>query len=220
MIAAIRVKVCGLTSLVDAAAAEAIGADYLGFILHAASPRHVTLEQFRSMRARLEGRRLVAVCVCPEPGFLNGLLEAGADFVQVHAPEDTPAERLGQWTAEAGRARLWLVPRLPPGHDIAKAWLDCADTFLLDGYDAGKFGGTGRTGDWAGYGRHRSGHPDKTWILSGGLGPANIGGALAATGARFVDINSGVELSAGVKDPAKLKAFAEALRAAAGTPRR
>ena len=219
MIGGIRVKVCGLTSLADAAAAEAIGADYLGFILHPESPRNVSMEQFRSMRARLEGRRLVGVCVCPPVGFLSRLIGEGADRVQVHAPHETSDEQLALWASEAGPSRLWLVPRLPPGSDVPASWLGSADTFLLDTFDRRKFGGTGRTGDWDGYVRHRTGHPDKTWILSGGLGPDNIGRALAATGARFVDVSSGVEVSPGLKDPAKLIGFAEALRGAAASAR-
>ena len=75
--------------------------------------------------------------------------------------------------------------------------------------------GTGRTGDWGKFRRHREAHPTHAWILSGGLNPANIGEALVETGARSVDVNSGVESAPGVKDPAKLRAFAEALRAAA-----
>ena len=67
MIAGIRVKVCGLRSLVDAEAADGVGADYLGFILYPNSPRWITLEQFRSLLPRLPPRQKVAVSVEPRP---------------------------------------------------------------------------------------------------------------------------------------------------------
>jgi phosphoribosylanthranilate isomerase len=72
------------------------------------------------------------------------------------------------------------------------------------------------TGDWPKFTRHRRAHPGKTWILAGGLDADCIGDALADTRARFVDVNSGVESSPGVKDHAKLKAFVAALRDASG----
>ena len=81
-------------------------------------------------------------------------------------------------------------------------------------YHAGGFGGSGQTGDWTGFARMQTEHPDHTWILAGGLNPENIGAALTASGARFVDVNSGVERTPGVKDEAKLKAFVVALHRA------
>ena len=86
-----------------------------------------------------------------------------------------------------------------------------AETFLLDTFHADKFGGTGETGDWAKFKRHQAAHPGKTWILSGGLNPDNIAAAITATGAKFVDVNSGVEQSPGIKSPAKLQALVLAL---------
>jgi phosphoribosylanthranilate isomerase len=91
--------------------------------------------------------------------------------------------------------------------DVAAELLQGARFFLLDTFHAEKFGGTGVTGDWGKFSRHQQTHPDKTWILSGGLNPANIGEALRASGARWVDVNSGVESAPGVKDHAKLKNF-------------
>ena len=220
MIAGIKVKVCGLTSLVDAGHAEAAGADYLGMVLHPASPRHVTLAQFAAMRAGLGGRRLVGVCVTPAAGFLERLLGAGADYVQVHAPHDTDPARVEAWAREAGAGRLWLAPRVPPGQDgVPAAWLALAGTFLLDTFDKDRFGGTGRTGDWGAFVRHRTAHPGTTWILSGGLSPDNIGQAVAATGARFIDVNSGVESAPGIKDPVRLRELRARLEAAIAASR-
>ena len=85
--------------------------------------------------------------------------------------------------------------------------LPFAKHFLLDTFHADSFGGTGQIGDWPKFARHRQVHPEKTWILAGGLNAENIGDAVRASGARFVDVNSGVESAPGVKDHAKLKRF-------------
>jgi phosphoribosylanthranilate isomerase len=215
MIEGIQVKICGLTSPADAAAAERGGADYLGFVLHPKSPRYVSLAQFRSMAPRLPSRHKVAVTVEPEPGALVAMGEAGFERFQVHFRHDTPVAVIAAWSAEVGVDRLWLAPRLPPGTEVPAAWLNLAGSFLLDTFDKTLFGGTGRTGDWPKFRRHLEGHREKTWILSGGLSPDNIGEALAGTAARFVDVNSGVESAPGVKDHATLNAFFAAVRRAA-----
>jgi phosphoribosylanthranilate isomerase len=211
MMNGIRFKVCGLTSVVDAEFADRCGADYLGFILHPPSPRGLTLAQFGAMQGGLPPRKKVAVCVTPAVAELRDFAAAGADLFQVHFPHDTPLETLRAWSQTVGPNRLWLAPRLPPHFDVASAWLPLAETFLLDTFQAEKFGGTGRTGDWDKFARHQQAHPAKTWILSGGLNPENIGEALRQSGAHFVDVNSGVESAPGVKDHAKLEAFAAAL---------
>jgi phosphoribosylanthranilate isomerase len=214
MIGGIKFKVCGLTSLVDAEFADRCGADYLGFILYPPSPRGVTLAQFGAMQGRLPSRKKVAVGVAPTVAELQAFAAAGADFFQIHFPHDTPLETVRAWSQTAGPNKLWLAPRLPPHLDVAPAWLPLAETFLLDTFHAEKFGGTGRTGDWEKFARHQQAHPQKTWILSGGLNPENIGEALRRSGAHFVDVNSGVESAPGVKDHAKIKLFVAALQSA------
>lgn len=211
MINGVRFKVCGITSLVDADAADAAGADALGFILYPKSPRGITLAQFAAMKDRLPPRKRVAVSVEPTAAELAMQSAAGFDFFQVHFRAETPPHIVGSWAEAVGINRLWLAPKLPPGVDVSAGWLPFADTILIDTFDAEKFGGTGATGDWPKYCRHRDAHPRKNWILSGGLKPDNVAAAIAATGATFLDVNSGVELSPGVKDPAKLKAFVLAL---------
>jgi phosphoribosylanthranilate isomerase len=218
MVNGIRLKVCGLTSLVDAELADRAGADYLGFVLHPGSPRRVTPAQFRALAARLPQRKRVAVMVEPSAAALAEAVQAGFDFFQVHFRLEIPAEKVAGWARTVGADRLWLAPRLPPATDVPAALLPLAGTFLLDTYRADKFGGTGARGDWPKFRRHREAHPEKTWILAGGLTPENLGDALAATGARWVDVASGVEQAPGVKDPAKLEAFGLRLRAAAGQP--
>lgn len=211
MINGIRLKVCGITSLVDADAADAVGADYLGFIFYPKSPRAVTVVQFKAMSERLPPRKRVAVCVEPSAAELATLVALDFDRYQIHFSADTPLATIAGWSQLAGKARLWLAPKLPPGHDVKPEWLAQAETFLLDTFHADKFGGTGETGDWEKFKRYQATHGAKTWILSGGLNPENIVSAVASTGAKFVDVNSGVEQAPGIKSPAKLKALVLAL---------
>ena len=211
MINGIRLKVCGLTTLVDAALADRCGADFLGFVLYPRSPRHVTLAQFRAMAPNLPDRKKVAVIIEPTMVQLKEVATAGFDFVQVHFPVGLPPATVAAWSAEVGPDRLWLAPKLPPDVDIPAFLLPLAAAFLFDAFQAETFGGSGRTADWTKFRRHREMFPDRDWILAGGLNPDNISVALEATGARFVDVNSGVEVSPGVKDPAKLSAFVACL---------
>jgi phosphoribosylanthranilate isomerase len=215
MIDGIQIKVCGLTSLVDADFADACGIDYLGFNLYPKSPRYVSLAQFRSMEKRIPGRYKVAVSVEPAPGELGAMRDAGFDRFQVHFRHDIAAAAIEEWSREVGPEKLWLAPKLPPGSDVPAAWIGMAKTIMLDTFDESLFGGTGRAGDWPKFRRHREAHPGTTWILSGGLNPENVGGALAESGARFVDVNSGIESAPGVKDREKLKAFVVAVHKAA-----
>ncbi|MBI5768546.1 MAG: phosphoribosylanthranilate isomerase [Verrucomicrobia bacterium] len=217
MIDGIRIKVCGLTSLVDAEFADRCGADYLGFILYPKSPRFVALETIRAMAKHLPDRKKVAVSVEPTAAELMEMKAAGFDFFQVHFKHDLALEAVAAWSATVGADKLWLAPKLPPAADVPPALLPFAKFFLLDTFHAEKFGGTGLTGDWAKFSRHQQSHADKTWILSGGLNPDNIGEALRASGARWVDVNSGVESAPGVKDHAKLKAFVVALHRSQGS---
>lgn len=216
MIAGIRFKVCGLTSLVDVECADKCGADYLGFNLYPPSPRHVSLEQYRALSKHLPDRRKIAITVAPSLEELTAMNAAGFDAIQIHFKADTPLETIKEWSELVTPQRLWLAPKLPPQHDVPAEWLPLAKTFLLDTFSADQFGGSGRTGDWSKFARHQKNHPDKTWVLAGGISPENIAEVLAKSEARFVDINSGVETAPGVKDHAKLKRFVVNLNKARG----
>lgn len=211
MINGVRLKVCGLTSLVDAEAADAVGADYLGFIFYPKSPRGITLTQYAAMKDRLPPRKRVAVAVEPTLAELGALLQQDFDRFQIHFNADLPVATIAGWSALTSPARLWLAPKLPPAQDVKSEWLPLAETFLLDTFHADKFGGTGETGDWDKFKRHQATQGTKTWILSGGLNATNIAAAVGATGAKFIDVNSGVEQAPGLKSPDKLKAFVLAL---------
>lgn len=211
MINGTRLKVCGLTSLVDAEAADACGADYLGFVLYPKSPRHVSLHAFEAMRSRLPDRKKVAVVVEPTVEELPQLLDAGFDTVQLHFSNHTPFFQVAMWVEAIPAEKLWLAPRARH-HELDPAFFPLATTILFDAHDPHAYGGTGKTSDWKEFVHLRERYSRVQWILAGGLNPHNIGEAIRETRADFVDVNSGVETSAGVKDHAKLKAFADALR--------
>lgn len=212
MINGVQLKVCGLTRAEDAATAAGIGADYLGFIFYPKSPRHLGLERYAALCKSLPvGPKRVAVTVGPNPAELAQLAALGFDAFQIHFPADTPHSTVSSWSETVGVARLWLAPKLPPTEDVRAEWIAGAAAVLLDTFHADKFGGTGETGDWAKFRRHAEASPRTTWILSGGLRPENVVSARAATGARFLDVNSGVESAPGVKDAGKLAALAAAL---------
>jgi phosphoribosylanthranilate isomerase len=212
MIGEIRLKICGLTSLADAEFALGAGADFAGFNLYAGSPRYLPIEKFAAIQGSLPKGTKVAISVAPSLSELRAFEDAGADFFQVHFPEETALDAVRAWSEAVGPERLWLAPRLGPGVDVPAALLPLAGVFLMDAFSPDKFGGTGRTGDWSKFARHRADHPGKTWVLSGGLGPDNIARALAASGARWIDANSGVESAPGVKDRTKLGALADRIR--------
>lgn len=206
MIDGVRLKVCGLTSLVDAQFADRCGADYLGFILYPKSPRYIPLPQYQAMAPRLPDRRKVGVTVEPDPNEL-ALMADDFDFFQIHFRHDLPLTTLAGWAKAVGLEKLWLAPKLPQGEDVSATMLRLSRYFLLDTFQAEGFGGSGKTGDWEKFARHQKSHPDRYWILAGGLNPENIGDAIRATNASFVDVSSGIEAAPGVKDHDKLKRF-------------
>jgi len=214
MIDGVRLKVCGLTSLVDAEFADGCGADYLGFIFHPESSRGISLAQYRAMAPRLPARRKVAVSVEPTLEVLAAMRDAGFDYFQIHFRVETPAAQIQAWSKLVGRNQLWLAPKLPPALEVPSEVLAAAKFVMLDTFHAAGFGGSGQTGDWEKFARQRAAHPENFWILAGGLNPENIGEALRQSGTRFVDVNSGVESAPGVKDQEKLKRFVVALHRA------
>ena len=205
MIGGIEVKVCGLTRSEDAEAAALVGADFLGFIFYPKSPRKISLEQFEAFLPQLPDLPKVAVTVSPDEALLDSLEGLGFDYFQIHYSLDFEAQdRTRDWSERLSPSRLWLAPKICPNESFDESSLDRAETWLLDAYRKDLFGGTGETSDWEAF-REMSGRfPDKRWTLAGGLGPDNLADAVRRTGAGRVDLNSGVEISPGIKDRNKL----------------
>lgn len=213
MIGDIHFKVCGLTRAEDVRLAVEAGADFIAFNLYPKSPRYVALgDAAELVRGAPHGPKSVAVMVEPTLEELDWAQEAGFDRFQIHARADLPLAVVREWSHAVGARELWLAPKLPPGAAFPAEWLPLANTFLVDTYHAEGFGGSGKTGDWSGFAALAKAHPDKTWLLAGGLSPDNVAEARRQSGARFFDVNSGVESAPGVKDAAKLRAWAAALK--------
>jgi phosphoribosylanthranilate isomerase len=209
----IQVKICGLRSPEDVAAAARAGAAYGGFVFFGSSPRHLSIEAARSLAASAPpGLMRVALTVDADDDTLAGIVEAvPLDWLQLHGLE-SPA-RVAEVRARFGLPVMKAVG-VADAADLAR--IDCyvgvADQILVDAKpprEALLPGGNGLSFDW----RLIAGR-DWTvpWMLAGGLTSDNVAAAIRLTGARQVDVSSGVESAPGVKDHARIAAFVQATR--------
>jgi phosphoribosylanthranilate isomerase len=203
----VTAKICGLSTAATLDAAVAGGASHVGFVFFPPSPRHVTFDQAAALAARVPahvGR--VGVFVDPEDALLDQAIRSGRlDAIQLHraTPERSAAigirTRLPVWGAVAVKTRADL--------DAANAYRGAVQRILYDAKtpeDAKLPGGMGLRFDWS----LLDGFPHPLpWALSGGLDPDNVAEAAASTGARLVDVSSGVESAPGVKDVRRVTAF-------------
>lgn len=203
-----RVKICGLRTTGDVAAAAASGAAYAGFVFFVKSPRHLTISAARTLAlAAPAGLAKVALTVDADDAFLDALLaEVPLDMLQLHGSE-TP-ERVAQVRATYGLPVMKAMG--VAGETDLAGLMDmslAADQLLIDAKpatDAGLPGGNGLAFDWRLLVGRRWLRP---WMLAGGLTAQNVAEAVRLTGARQVDVSSGVESAPGVKDHAKIAAF-------------
>ena len=207
----IRVKICGLRTPADVTAVARAGAAYAGFVFFAKSPRNVTLPEARlAALAAPPGLAKVALTVDADDGTLDAIVEAvPLDMLQLHGHESP--DRVAQVRA---RYRLPVMKAigLADESDLPAifAFSTVADQLLIDAKPprgADLPGGNGLAFDWRLLAGRRWLRP---WMLAGGLTAENVGEALRLTGARQVDVSSGVESAPGVKDAARIAAFVAA----------
>ncbi|MGN8260632.1 phosphoribosylanthranilate isomerase [Pseudomonas sp. SMSB3] len=203
----VRSKICGITRIEDALAAADAGADAIGLVFYAKSPRAVDVRQARAIMAELPPFvTTVGLFVNASRCELNEILEAlPLDLLQFHGDE-TPAEC-------DGYQRPWIKAlRVRPGDDLEAACQHYANArgILLDTYVPGVPGGTGEAFDWSLVPQRLS----KPIILAGGLSAANVGQAISEVRPFAVDVSGGVEQAKGVKDAAKIAAFVRAVKQA------
>lgn len=208
----VRFKICGLRRPEDVLAAAAAGAHYAGFVFFPRSPRAVTPAEARLLALQVPvGMAKVGLVVDAGDDALAAILAAvPLDMLQLHGRE-TP-DRVAEIRARFGLPVMKAVG-VSTAEDVARIadYWPVADQILVDAKappDAALPGGNGITFDWSLLWNRRWPVP---WMLAGGLTAANVGAALAATGARQVDVSSGVESAPGVKDAARIAAFAAAL---------
>jgi phosphoribosylanthranilate isomerase len=205
-----RIKLCGITSLDDARLAVDAGAWAVGCILWPQSPRACDpAEAARIVTALRRRAHVCGVFVNPHLDEVTELVDAlGLTMVQLHGDEGPAfcsevARRTGAKIIKAAAVRTQAdVQALESFH---------TDFHMLDAYRPGLRGGTGETFDWELVRARRSSIP---LILSGGLRPDNVAEAIAAVHPFGVDSASGTEAAPGVKDPAKVEAFVEAVNRA------
>ena len=208
----VAIKICGLTRVQDVELTLSLGADFLGFIVYPKSPRRLTLEKAVSLADCVPLGKRVLVDVETNPDELKKYREAGFEYFQIHTNLPLDKEMLARWSDCVGLKSLWLSPRLSPDERFPEWLLEYVDTFVLDTYSKTQIGGTGHTGDFNQFASLKQQFPDKQWILAGGLSPNNILNAIRHSTADRVDVNSGVEIAPGEKDPVKLRDFFQTLR--------
>jgi phosphoribosylanthranilate isomerase len=210
-----RVKICGLRTEAALDAALAAGADFVGFVFHDASPRHVALPEAARLAARARGKaQIVALVVDPHDAALQAIADAvHPDMFQLHGDE-TP-DRTRAIRTRSGAKVMKAVPVATPADAaVALAFRDAADLILFDAKPPPNSpipGGNGIPFDWRALDAVRHRLP---WILSGGLTPDNVAEAIRLTGATMVDVSSGVESARGVKDAGLIRRFVDAAKAA------
>ncbi len=200
-----RIKICGIREVAHARLAAEAGADAIGLVFHAKSPRHVEADRAAEIASALPPFVMaVGLFVdVPEAAVRAILEQVPLDLLQFHGSE-TP-----EFCARFGKPWMRAV-RMEEGVDL----VECAQRFsrakalLLDAHVPGEAGGTGRTFDWS---RIPRGLPVPV-VLSGGLDAANVGRAIREVRPWAVDVSSGVEGERGVKDPVKIVEFIRRVR--------
>ncbi len=209
----VQAKICGLKTPEAVAAALAGQAAFIGFVLFPASPRDISPEEAARLAAPARGRaRVAAVMVDPDDGQLDRLMASlRPDLIQLHGRE-TPS-RAAAIAARTG-AEVIKVLQVSAAADLDPAadFEPVAAHLMFETRppkDAVRPGGHGSAFDWTILKGRRFQRP---WLLAGGLDPWNVAEAVGQSDAPLVDVSSGVERGPGVKDPALISAFLEAVR--------
>ena len=210
----IAIKFCGLSRAEDVTAAARAGARYVGFVHFQKSPRHVSVAEMAALAALVPaGIAKVALTVDADDTLLDAMLAvAPLDMLQLHGSE-SPA-RVVEIKARYGLPVMKAIGVADAGDlEAIDIYAPVADQLLIDAkppQDADLPGGNGLAFDWRLLAARK--YWTKPWMLAGGLTPGNVAEAVRLTGARQVDVSSGVESAPGVKNAGLIRAFADALR--------
>ncbi len=204
----LKIKICGITNAADALAAVAAGADALGFMFYAASPRSVTVEAAVEIAAKVPPHVLrVGVFVNPSDDLVSAaVLRCGLGLLQFHGEEEPGfCRQFGIMSMKAFRIKDADSLQIIPSYQT--------DAYLLDSYVAGRAGGTGEKFNWDLALEVKK--LKKPIFLAGGLTAENVAKAVRWVQPFAVDVSSGVEASPGKKDHQKMRDFIQAARSAA-----
>jgi phosphoribosylanthranilate isomerase len=206
-----QIKFCGLKTGNDVRTAVEAGVAWTGFVIFPPSPRHVSPSLAGELAHLAGGTETVAVMVDPDNVLLEQVRDGmQPDWIQLHGSED--AERIVQIRAYAKQG-VWKSVPVAEASDVeaAKAFDGVADMLV---FDAKPPAGASRPGGWGAsydYSLLKNLQLRSRWLLSGGLDADTVANAVTASGARGVDVSSGIESAPGIKDAAKMKSFAAAL---------
>lgn len=199
-------KLCGFTDEESVKIAIAEKCDFLGFVFYDKSPRFITPENAAIISAKVPPSiARVAVVVNPNQSLLQKISEKFApDFFQFHG--DETVEFLKKVRKKFPKIKIIKAFRIASGKDLEliNNFESAADLFLFDAKTSNEFGGSGKNFDWKNLQNFSS---KKDWFLSGGLNIKNIEKALEITGAKLIDISSGIEKIRGKKSPELIKKF-------------
>ena len=207
-----RIKICGITRRKDAQAAVEAGCDAIGFVFHAASPRHVQADTARDIQASLPPFvSTVALFMNAEAADVQSVLGSfRPSLLQFHGDEDEAyCLQFGLPYLKAVAMGAGNESAISPDFSVYPS----ATALLLDGHAPGAMGGSGQAFDWEGLAQ-RDG---RSLVLAGGLNAQNVAMAIGMAHPEAVDVSSGVESSPGIKDPEQLRQFFAAVRTADST---
>lgn len=213
----VSVKICGLSDAAHVAVAAEAGAAYVGFVFFEKSPRNLSLEQARALALLTPvGIAKVALTVNASDDFLNVLTsDVPIDMLQLHGSESP--ERVAEVKSRYGLPVMKAVGVAESADlDAIDRYSEVADQLLIDAKppkNADLPGGNGLAFDWRLLQDRK--YWTKPWMLAGGLTPENVADAIRLTGARQVDVSSGVERAPGVKDARLISAFVAAAKSTA-----
>jgi len=210
----VHAKICGISTPDALDAALKGGASHVGFVFFAKSPRNVSPEQARALAQQVPDHvSKVGLFVDPDPGFVASALSVvPLDVLQLHG-EESPAFAASLFSAHG--KEIWKAIPVRTRADLGAGakYRGAVQQLLYDAKPprgADLPGGNGLRFDWKLLDGHV--HP-LPWLLSGGLDAANVVEAVGVTGARAVDVSSGVESAPGLKDVDKIAAFLQAVAA-------
>ena len=211
---ALLTKICGVSTPEAVRAAVEGGAAYLGFMFFPKSPRNIAPDAAGRLvpPARAKGVKIVAVAVDPSDNEIEAILAGLApDLIQLHGKE-SPA-RVREIAQRTGRGIIKVMAVSEASDiDAARTYEPLVEHLMFETRppkDADRPGGLGVTFDWT---LLKGCRFERPWMLAGGLNPWNVADAVAASGAPILDVSSGVERGPGLKDPALITAFLDAVR--------
>jgi phosphoribosylanthranilate isomerase len=210
-----RVKICGLTRRDDVLMADEAGADLLGVVMVASSPRACSPSQARSLLAGVRAKSVMVVADLERDEVVPWAETVEASVIQLHGSE---SPEYASWVRDEGPWDVWKALPVRGIEEVRtgmKRFRGAVDGLVLDGWHPSLLGGTGKAFPWDQVAGLRSVFPDgMTFVAAGGLRPDNVAEAIGQLRPHVVDVSSGVEVAPGIKDVGLVESFVRNARKA------